>query len=345
MKPVELILAAAGLQPVERTPVVAVLLQQGSFELGISLKEYFQKPDRLAEGQTRLIDHYENDAVFAIPHVVQDVLPWGTGIHFHDDGPPSVNRMVIKNVNDIRHLKIPDPTTHPYLKHSLACAEQLARTFKGDRLIVGAQIGPYSLPSMLMGMGKALKLATMPTPEQRELWPMMLSKTMAYCTRWAQALFDAGCDLVVIAEGMASASIITEQTFTHQAFHILKKYIETSKGLIGLELVGDAEPFAYHLKDLPAAAFLVGSNDSLSGMRNAIPDKAFLGNINNLKMIHWDPDRIEFEARKAIHEAGPGFILGNQGPEIPLHVPPENIKALIRAAHAETVTSNIAGTS
>ncbi|MCF6286388.1 MAG: uroporphyrinogen decarboxylase family protein [Candidatus Hydrogenedentes bacterium] len=335
MTPVERVLAAAGLEPVDRAPVLPVLLQQGARMLDIPLKSYFGEPIRLAEGQSRLIDRFNHDAVFAFPHIVQDTLPWGAGMDFHDGGPPSVNHMVITRYEDIGELITPDPCAHPYLRNTLRAAEELARRYKGDRLIVGAVIGPFSLPSMLMGMGKALALLIHHEEYRRNYFPILMEHMMAYTQRWAQAQLDAGCDLVVLAEGMASASLLTQATFLEYALPTIQQWMAGVKGLVGLEMVGDALPFMSHLRDLPCAALLVGSTDRLRDVRKILGhQKLIIGNINNLKLLHWDAERVEFEARRAIKEAGPGFALCNQGPEIPWHVPDENIEALVRAAHS-----------
>lgn len=334
MTPVERILAAASLQPLDRAPVLPVLLQQGARMLDVPLKSYFGEPTRLAEGQSRLLDRFGHDAVFAFPHVVQDTLPWGAGIDLHEVGPPSVNRMVIKRYEEIAQLRAPDPCANPYLAHTLKAAGELARRYKGDRLIVGAIIGPFSLPSMLMGMGKILDLILHQESLRRAYWAPLMDQMITYTRRWAQAQLDAGCDIVVMAEGMASASLLTEKTFLQFALPVLKESISGIKGLVGLELVGDALPFMKHLKELPCAALLVGSSDRLPEVRAILgKQKLLIGNINNLKLLHWDPERVEFEARRAIREAGLGFALCNQGPEIPWNVSDANIEALIRAAH------------
>ncbi len=333
MTPVERILAAAALQPVDRAPVLPVLLQQGARMMNISLTEYFQSPSNCAEGQSRLIDRFDHDAVFAIPHVVQDTLPWGAGLNFHDDGPPSVNKMAIHRYEEIGQMGIPDPTAHPYLKQTLQNVETLARRFKGDRLIIGAAIGPFSLPTLLMGTGKFMALMLFHPEMRAQYFDMLIDKMMTYTVNWINAQFDAGCDLVVLAEGITSATILQENTFLEYALPVIKKTTKQLKGLVGFEFVGDALPFMHHVRDIPVAAFLIGSKDPVADIRRRIgKQKAIMGNINNLKMIHWDHERVEFEARKAISEAGPGFLLSNQGPEIPWAVPDANIEALIRAA-------------
>ena len=332
MKPLERILAAVGHQPVDRTPCVPVLLQQGARLLGIPLTSYFGDPARLAEGQIATVDRFGGDAVFAFPHIVQDTLPWGVGLDMHEDGPPSVRSMAITRYEEIDELELPDPTAHPYLRRTLEAAEQLAARYKGERLIVGAAIGPFSLPTLLMGTGKFLALVKR-HPEYRERYlPGLMDLMTAYTTRWAQAQLDAGCDLVVIAEGIASASVISEDTFLTDALPHVRAVLEGVQGFTGLELVGDSEPFAAHLADLPAVALLVGEGDDLTSMRRSLGgQKALMGNLNNLKLLHWGPERVEFEARRMVRDAGPGFILANQGPEIPWGVSDENIDALLRA--------------
>lgn len=334
MTPVERVLAAASQQGLDRPPVLPVLLQQGARMLNIPLTEYYGDPIRLAEGQCRLIDRFGHDAVFAFPHIVQDTLPWGAGLNFHEDGPPSVNRMVVNRFEEISQLRAPDPCAHPYLKRTLNAAEELARRYKGDRLIVGAVIGPFSLPSMLMGMGKILDLLFHQESLRQQYFAPLMEQMLIFTRRWAQAQLDAGCDLIVVAEGMASASLLTEKTFLAYALPVLKESLAGIKGLTGLELVGDALPFMKHLRDLPCAALLVGSRDHLGEVRSILgKQKLVIGNLNNLKLLHWDAERVEFEARRSIREAGPGFALCNQGPEIPWNVPDANIEAMIRAAH------------
>lgn len=335
MNSLERVVAALGGLPVDRTPVVPVLLQQGARMLGIPLRDYFGDPRRLAEGQERLLERFQHDAVFAFPHVVQDTLPFHTELTFHDEGPPSVRTMALARYEEIEHWTVPDPTRHPYLQRTLQAASALARRFKGKVPIIGAVIGPFSLPTLLMGTGKFLDLL-LRWPEQRKRWyPKLVEIMVAYTSRWAQAQLDAGCDLVVIAEGVSSASLLTEKTFVAEALPLIQRFSAAVRGSKALELVGDSEPFAAHLAALDVAALLIGGNDDPVRMRQALgPTKALIGNLNNLKLMRWDTERVEFEARRVVRAAGPGFILGNQGPELPWHVPDANVDALVRAARA-----------
>jgi uroporphyrinogen decarboxylase len=313
-----------------------VMLMQGARELGLPLETYFGEAKRLADGQLALVERYNQDAVFAIPHIVQDVLPWKSGIDFHPSGPPSVNKMVIRSYEDILALEVPDPTAHPYLRKSLQAAAALGRRVKGDRLIVGAVIGPFSLPSMLMGTRKFLGLLLEPPEVRQRYLKPLLDKMLTYTRAWIRAQHEAGCDLVVVAEGISSATIIDEVTFREFALPTMERLQQGIQGYLALEFVGRATPFLRYARDLGFVAWLVGEEDGVVEPRHRVgPRGALVGAINNLKLLRWRPERVEFEARRLIREAGPGFILSNQGPEIPWETSPENIQALLRAAHLQ----------
>lgn len=330
MNGIERILAAAGLQAVDATPVAPVLLMQGATALNLPLREYFGQPTRLAEGQQRLLDTYGHDACYAFPHIVQDVLPWGAGFDLHDSGPPSVNRMAFRTEADWRAAPVPVAADHPYLRRTLEAATAL-RSSVGDRkLVVGAAIGPFSLPSMLMGTRKFLELLLR---NDDAALAALLERMTEYVTRWVRAQFEAGCHLVVIAEGIASASVLDRQTFRHRAVPVIRELFSRFSTPLALEFVGHAEPFLADVRDIGAAAYLVGESDDLGACRRALgPQAALMGTLNNIKMLRWSADRVEFEARRLIQQAGRGFILANQGPEIPFDTDPANIHALVRAA-------------
>jgi len=331
------VLAAVNGEAMDRPPVLPVMLMQGAKELGLSLPAYFETPNRLAEGQLRLLDRFGHDGVFAFPHIVQDVLPWGSTLTFHEDGPPTVGKMVIRRFEDIDELVVPDPTAHPYLRNTLDAASTLARRVGGEKLVVGAIIGPFSLPSMLMGTKKFLELLD-DAPLRERYFRRLMDAMVEFTARWAQAQLEAGCHLVVFAEGIASATIIDEDTFLRYAKPVIEQFVERvtrsgAAGLLGLEFVGHGLPFLPYVRDLNVAAFLVGESDPVAEVRRAIgPRRAIVGNINNLKLLRWGPERVQFEARRLIAQAGKGFVLSNQGPEVPWEVPYPVIEALVRAA-------------
>ncbi|MEO2047368.1 MAG: uroporphyrinogen decarboxylase family protein [Pirellulales bacterium] len=146
--------------------------------------------------------------------------------------------------------------------------------------------------------------------------------------------FRAGAHIVVLADGMASATLLPRGMFTDYAFLVIQQTIRELDGMVGYEAVGRAEPFVDLLADSGAVALLIGEEDNLTlCKKKAMSKVALIANINNMKMRRWSSARVELQSKLAISEAkdGYGFILANQDPEIPFDVPIENIDALIRS--------------
>ena len=335
MNSLERVLAAATFQGPDRPPVFLVLLQQGAIELGVPLAEYYCRGDLLAEGQTRLIEKYGHDCVVGVPHIVEDTMPFGTELKYYDAGPPSVTGMSITRYEQIPELPVPRAADHPQMRQTLTAIEKLANRFKGEVPILGAVIAPFSLPSMIMGTKHFIHLMKDETGLREKYWDTLLNKCIEYVVQWANDQVEAGADIIVLADGMASADILTTHEFQEEAYPVLMETIPKINAFVAYEFVGKAEAMLPYCQDLPVVAFLVGSDDNLTVSRGSLDGKkALVGNVNNLKLTHWDRDRTYYECRKALHSManpGGGFILANQGPEIPYHTPEENIHAFLEA--------------
>ncbi|MCA9415757.1 MAG: uroporphyrinogen decarboxylase family protein [Candidatus Omnitrophica bacterium] len=337
MNSLERVLAAATFQGPDRPPVFLVLLQQGAIEMGLPLSDYYSHGDHIAEGQTRLIEKYGHDCVVGVPHIVEDTLPFGTELKYYDAGPPSVTGMSIKRYEQIPELKVPRAADHPQMRETLSAIRKLANRFKGEVPIIGAAIAPFSLPSMIMGTKHFIHLMKDETGLRDKYWQTLLNKCVEYVTQWANDQLEAGADIIVLADGMASADLLTPQEFQTDALPVLKETLSKINGFVAYEFVGKAEALLPYCKDLPVVAFLVGSDDNLTVSKgNVGGSKALVGNVNNIKLTHWDRDRVYYECRKALHSMrnrSGGFILANQGPEIPYHTSEENIRAFMEAVH------------
>ncbi|MFQ5652734.1 MAG: uroporphyrinogen decarboxylase family protein [bacterium] len=334
MNSLERCVAAIQFAPPDRFPVIPVLVMQGAKELRLPLERYFRRGKHLAEGQMRLLEKYDHDAVFGFPHVVEDVLPFGAGLRYFETGPPSVDRMCIRDFSDLAGLKPPEPGNHEQLVETAKCLETLARRVKGDKLIIGGVIGSFSLPSMLMGTEKYIKLLFSREGEFETYFPHLMNVCIEYTSRWANMQLEAGADIIVIADGIASNSILRRHEFEQKALPVITELLARIKGFIGYEFVGEGQEFIQFLNGKGAHLFLLGSTDDMTACRDlAGGATALMGNINNIKLLRWSPERVEFEVKKLVDRWGPsgGLIIGNQGPEIPFHVPETNIHALVQA--------------
>ncbi len=320
----------------DRVPVLPVPLMQGALVHNCTARDYFQMPaEKLADAQIALNEMLDGipDGVAGFPHVVEDVTGFGVPLKYdYENSSPTVGGMLIKDFTDLDTFSPPDPASSPQLCKTLDVIHRLRRRIGDEKVVIGAAIAPFSLPSMLMGTAKWMRLLY-----SDELRTRYFDRVMDVCSRyvisWAKAQQEAGAHVVVLADGMASAAIIPRRMFTRYAAPVTKRTIEAIGGLVAYEPVGTIEPFVELTGDLGAVAILIGEEDDIATCKRRLAGKAaVIGNVNNMKMRRWSPARVELQAKSAIKAGMPGygFALANQGPEIPFDVSPEAIAALVR---------------
>ncbi|MCA9247293.1 MAG: uroporphyrinogen decarboxylase family protein [Planctomycetales bacterium] len=319
----------------DRVPVFPVPLMQGALVHDCTVEEYFRMPaEKIADAQIALNQMLGGvpDAVAGIPNVIQDVTGFGLGLDYHyANSTPAVNGMLIRDFADIDTLRTPDPQQSPELVKTLELISNLRSRIGGEKVVLGACIAPFSLPSMLMGTSKWMRLLFTPSLRERYM-KRILDVCESYVARWSALQVQAGAHVVVLADGMASASMLPESMFKRHALPVIKRAIAAVPGMAAYEAVGRVEPFVDYFRDLGAVALLLGEEDDIATCKRRLGNRlGLIGNVNNMKLRRWSPARAEMKAKQALRDGmeGYGFILANQGPELPFDVSVDNIQSLV----------------
>jgi uroporphyrinogen decarboxylase len=334
MNSVDRILKALGGEETDSIPVLPVLLLQGAKELNLSIPEYFQNHEHIAKGQELLVEKYGHDGVYGIPHVVGDIEAFGGQIAYSEYGAPTVGKMALRTWNDLDNLPPINIENCPCLVRTLKTLELLAKKFKGEKLIIGGAIGPFSLPSMLIGTEAWFELLWEDEVIREPIMKKVLTLAKNFCASWCNAQIQAGADVVVLADGIASATCIMKEQFQTLAMPIIKETISAIQGTVVFEPVGAIQPFLNFIPELGAGVLILECHDNLKQCKESLQGKVgIMGNLNNIELIRWDKETTFKNAMDAITQAGSGgFILSTQGPEIPFETPEENIHAIVQAA-------------
>lgn len=322
----------------DRVPVFPVPLMQGALVYNCSVQEYFEMPaEKIAAAQVALNEMFHGlpDAVAGIPNVIEDVTGFGVTLEYpYPNSTPAASRMLLRDFAEIKGLRCPTPEHSAQLRKTRETIGLLRSKIGSEKIVLGAAIAPFSLPSMLMGTSKWMRLLY--TRSLREAYlDRLLSVCQEFVVKWANVQLAAGAHCVVLADGMASSTIIPRAIFERFAAPLIRDTIRQINGFVAYEPVGRIEPTIDACAELGAVAILIGSDDDIATCKQKLRGKAALiGNVNNMRMRRWSAARIETQARTAIRQGaeGYGFILANQGPEIPFDVSPAVIGALIEAA-------------
>lgn len=315
----------------DRVPVVLVSSTHGAKELGLSVRDYFSRPEYLAEGETRFVERVGHDNVNAFYYFGREAEAFGAEIIFAGDAPPVVSAPILRDLAAIDTLEAPDPATSPPLKAVLEATQLLANRAKGRWFVIARALGPHSLPILLLGIERWLELLLF---GNRGRYQRMLDVAAQFSVAWSRALLAAGADVVALVEPMASTTMLTKEQVEGVVFPSLKRVINEIGGPVILWSLGSIHEVAHLVPDLGVVAVSTDPNDDIADVKHRVGDRLIvLGGLNDLGMLSWTPDEAREEARRAIERGAPGgrFILSHQY-EIPSTVEYDVLKAIVDAA-------------
>ena len=204
----------------------------------------------------------------------------------------------------------------------------LRKQVGGKVAIVGKVMGPWTLSYHMAGTQNFLLHVGL---KEKEKINKMLKQLMPVTIAFANAQFQAGADIVVLADH-ATGNLVGNYHYKEYLLPLHREITQEIKGPLilhvcgncadRLDLFAESGVDAYHFEwqvDAKMAVETVGDRISL------------VGNINNPEVLfQGTPDDVHRQVRYAI-EAGVNMI----GPEcaIPLSTPLENLKAIVEAAH------------
>jgi uroporphyrinogen decarboxylase len=185
-----------------------------------------------------------------------------------------------------------------------------------------------------MGISGWMELFLCGDPEVRTL---LLEKCSLFCRRHIQALREAGTDLIVYTNSVATANFITLPQFKTLALPTILSDLQPvgAEGVIYFNGGGRINP---HLKILleqtGLRAFYINPFDDIAEAKAALGGQALLiAAINDISLILWSEEDIKREVKRimAAGKPGGGFIFSTL--MMPCAIPERNIRVMLDAAY------------
>jgi len=331
MTSMQRVLTTLGHQEPDRVPLFLLPVMQGARELGLSIQEYFTRPEQVAEGQLRLRARYRHDCLYSFYYAAIETEAWGGTAIFREDGPPNAGAPVIRRPEEIDHLRPPEVEDSPSLLKVLETTRLLAEEANGEVPIIGVVMSPFSLPVIQMGFEAYLVLMH----EQPERFEQLMRLNEEFCVAWGNAQVAAGANAICYFDPVSSPTIIPRERFLATGFEIARRTLGRLQAPSAMHFAsGRALPIVDLLPATGAAAIGVSHHEDLGALKQACRGRlSLLGNLNGIAMRHWTPEHAEAEVKAAIAAAGPGggFLIGDNHGEIPWQVPDPVLLAITAA--------------
>lgn len=330
MTPLERLLAIFNGKTPDYQPVFPMLNEYAAKLLGMTELEYYQHPERLAEGQMALVQTFEYDFLLAFTFLAKEAAALGGKIQYHDDASPTIGGILAHSIPDLLKLEVPDFEKNPETKIVLDQIRKLSELSKGQYPIIGVATGPFSWPTLIMGNDQWLTALIMEEPETINA---VLQHAQKFVIAWANAQIKAGCHAIAVVEGSATKSVIPEDVFLSSAKPILKTTIPAINApTILLGVGGEFEPFLPNLLDLGIGGIVISTDDDLERCLNYHNKIIITGNINNLEFMDYSLKDIDNLTQNAMNIGkGKRFIYSSQY-VLPSLVKEEQIKQFIASA-------------
>ena len=326
----------AGVIP-DRVPVHLNSFMMSAYASGLSFREYFQSSDAMAEGALKAWREYGHDLIILENGTVSLAEACGCEIEYLAESSPVLARPVLKSLDDVDKLELPDPYRAPALLLNLKSTAIVAREVGNRACVMGrADQGPYSLASMLMGVENFLLALT--DPDNRDKLLYLLEFSLEACYRYACAQRDEGAHITSIGESLAGPDVSSPRMYKEFEWPFASKLAERLKEThlpLAYHICGNATRIAADMADTGAAILELDYKCDLPTIKRAVQGKSvILGTVDPSGVLALGtPELVTETVRRELSILGPGggFILG-PGCALPPRTPPENIHALIAAA-------------
>ena len=334
MTPMERLIAVAGGGQADCIPLFCNLIDQGSRELGLSPREYFSRGEYVAEAQLRMRERFGYDNLWSLFYVGKEAELLGCRtIIYADDGPPNVGEMVIRTLDDIPKLQIPDDIAgHPAFAEVRSCLRILRREAGGRYPICAYITSSMTMPAILMGMEKWIDLLMNGPVSARD---ELLEKCSLLFQRQIAAYRSEGADVLIYSNPFGSLDFIPRRFFEELSIPWMKKDLAEggTSGVVyycgGARLNSVIDRV---INETGIATYYLSPLDDISEGKRIIAGRALCGGvINDIQLIDQTPAQVRDEVRRMLTAGMPGgrFFFGTL--VMPLAIPEANIRAMIEA--------------
>ncbi len=325
------ILATVTGKETDRIPIFPMIDALPAHIFDISTEKYYSSAENVVKGQKKLQELFNLDYISNFYYLAIETELFGMNSLFFENGSPNAGKPSVQDIDFFLENEIPQVQGTEVYQKTIQTTKGLVEEYKGKKPILSVQAAPFSLPSMLMGSSEWFEALLMYPDKITEV----LKFTTDFAEQWAQGHIEAGADVIVVVDGVGTATSIPKEVFQQFVIPIYQDLNERLNApIVFYTAGGDMLPFAEILPETGTIGVFPSGNDDLETFKKkAAGEYTIFGNINNLEMGDWPHDFMEKVVKQTIEVGKPGgkFVLATQH-MIPHGVTKEKIADFINTA-------------
>jgi MtaA/CmuA family methyltransferase len=332
----ERISAAIKGEKTDKVPVMLHNFLMATREHGVTMEQYRNDPNVIAETFIASVEKYQYDGVLVDIDTVTLAGAVGVKVDFPINDAARSHDGNIENLEDVVSLKPPRVEDYKYIQIWLEAVRLLKDHFKDDIYIRGnCDQSPFSLASMMRG-AQTWMLDLMMGDEDS------VNLLLDYCTeatsQFIKLMAQTGCDMVSNGDSVAGPEMISADMYLKYAMPYEKKIVDVAHnaGLpYTLHICGNTDIILESMLLTGADAFELDYKTDINKIYRLLHDNTtFIGNIDPsgiLALGTVEDVREKTLELLSLYENSNRFIL-NAGCALPSTTPPENLKTMIETA-------------
>ncbi len=323
-------------QPVDRLPLMPVVMMFCADHVGVKYGEYVKDHRVLAEAQIRTAEDYDFDIVSSMSDPAREAADCGAHVEFYEDQPAAIveSDALLADKSALSRLVVPDPLGGGRMHEAVRGLELMKQRVGDEKAVMGWVEGPCAEAADLRGIN-TLMLDLYDDPVfVRDLFEFVVEMEL----RYGQAQVDAGADIIGI--GDAAASLIGPKFYENFVWDYEKRLVDGLQAMgakVRLHICGNTTTIVDGMGRLGCEIVDLDYFTPLDMAREAMgPDQTLLGNIDPVRSLrNGTPESVQADIAECHRQAGARYIVG-AGCEVPRDTPQENVRAIARYAREQT---------
>ena len=324
----ERVLASLQGRPVDRLPLMPVVMMYCADHIGVKYGEYVQDHRVLAEAQIRTAEDYDLDIVSNMSDPAREAADCGARIEFYEDQPAAIieSDALLADKSKLSRLAVPEPLGGGRMHEAVRAVELMKQRVGGEKAVMGWVEGPCAEAADLRGIN-TLMLDLYDDPAfVRDLFEFVVELALQY----GKAQIEAGADIIGI--GDAAASLIGPKFYQEFVWEFEKRLVGGLQAMgasVRLHICGNTKVIVDGMGRLGCEIVDLDYFTPVDVARQAMgSEQLLLGNIDPVRSLrNGTPETVTADIAACHQQAGARYIVG-AGCEIPRDTPVENVRAL-----------------